>query len=205
MRPAVQFGAFALPFLLLSTAVHAQRTGLGLKIGPQLCYTPSELLGTSIIPGGVAGIYIPWGIAKRMELQPELLLSAMGSGYVEPDNDRYTVRTLYIQAPLNFKFYVSNTINFHLGAQAAYILRATRSDDASGTNLSDQYNSVEYGITGGLGADLRSGLDFTMRYVNGMTPILANDQMLFPRNRSIGLTIGYRLIQFKPNLVRKRR
>lgn len=184
----------------------AQKVGIGLKGGPLVCRTPTELLRTTWLPGLTGGIYIPWGIGPRMEIQPEVLVSAMGSGFIEPDDDRYTIRSLYIQVPVNFKFYVSNTLNLHGGVQASRLIQAQRIAGENTRDFSERLNKMEFGLIGGIGADLQRGLDLTVRYINGMTPILSNDQVLFPRNQAVSVTVGYRMTQMSvTNKSRRRR
>jgi len=185
--------------------LQAQQLGIGFKLGPQASKTRSETIRTTFLPGGVAGIYIPWGLGPRMELQPEVLINYMGSGYIEPDDDRFTTRTLYLQFPVNFKVFLSNTFSVQAGAQAARLLNAERTMNEERTDVTERYNSMEFSFLGGLGLDLRSGVDLTFRYQNGMTPVLANDRALFPRNQVFSFTMGYRMAQLHTNRVTRHR
>jgi hypothetical protein len=176
-----------------------------MKVGPLASKTRSETIRTTFLPGGVAGIYIPWGLGPRMELQPEVLVSYMGSGYIEPDDDRFTTRTLYLQFPVNFKIFLSNTFNLQAGAQAARLLFAERTTTDLRTDVSDRYKNMEFSFLGGLGMDFPSGVDLTLRYQNGMTPVLLNDRALFPRNQVLSFTMGYRMAQLRTTRVTRRR
>lgn len=206
MNPAVRLCATTFLVLALYHDALAQRAGIGLKFGPQISKAPTELLRTTWLPGVAAGIYAPWRVGPRMELQPEVLLSVMGSGFVEPDNDRYSVRSVYLQVPVSVKIYLSNSFNFHGGVQASRLIQAERSVADDRTDFTSRLNSMDFGLIGGLGMDMKNGVDFTIRYVNGMTPILTNDQVLFPRNQVLSLTIGYRVKQVRvSNRSRRRR
>jgi len=206
MNPAVRLSATTTLVFALFHGALAQKAGIGLKLGPQASKTPTELLRTTWMPGAVAGIYAPWRVGPRMEIQPEVLFSVMGSGFVEPDDDRYSVRSMYLQVPVSFKLYLSNAFNFHGGVQASRLIRADRSFADDRTDFTTRLNRMDYGLIGGLGVDLRNGVDFTLRYLNGMTPILANDQVLFPRNQVLSFTVGYRVKQIKvSNRSRRRR
>jgi hypothetical protein len=140
-----------------------------------------------------------------MELQPEVLISYMGSGYIEPDDDRFTTRTVYLQFPVNFKIFLTNTFNLQAGAQAARLLMAERTADDLRTDVSERYRNMEFSFLGGLGLDFPSGVDMTFRYQNGMTPVLLNDRALFPRNQVVSVTMGYRIAQLRTKRVTRRR
>ncbi len=180
---------------VLASGTFAQKAGIGLKGGPLASRTPTELLRTTWTPGLTGGVYLPWGVGPKMEIQPEILISAMGSGFIEPDDDRYSIRSIYLQIPVSFKLYFSNTMNIHAGLQASRLIQAQRVAGDDRRDFTDRMNRMDYGLIGGLGADLRRGLDFTVRYINGMTPVLSNDQVLFPKNQAVSLTVGYRMTQ----------
>lgn len=206
MKPAGRLCATIILECALFHGAFAQMAGIGFKAGPLMSRTPTELLRTTWVPGAVGGIYIPWGVGPKMELQPEVLLSAMGSGFVEPDDDRYSIRSIYLQVPLSFKLYMSNTFNIHGGVQASRLIQAQRSVAEESSDFTDRLNRMEYGFIGGAGLDLATGVDFTLRYQYGMTPVLANDQVLFPRNQAVSVTVGYRVTQVKvSNRSRRRR
>lgn len=206
MIASIRLCATALLSLVLLPTAQGQMAGVGIKGGPLLSKTPSELMRTTWLPGAVVGGYVPWGVGPRMEIQPEVLLSAMGSGYVEPGDDRTRIRSLYLQIPVSFKLYFSNTVNVHAGVQASRLIHAERAFADERNDFTARLNRMDYGLLGGLGLDLTSGLDLTLRYFNGMTPILANDQILFPRNQAVSLTAGYRMVQVRiPKGTRRRR
>ncbi len=180
---------------VLASGTIAQKAGIGLKGGPLASRTPTELLRTTWTPGLTGGVYLPWGVGPKMEIQPEILIAAMGSGFIEPDDDRYSIRSIYLQIPVSFKLYFSNTMNIHAGLQASRLIQAQRVAGEDRRDFTDRMNRMDYGLIGGLGADLRRGLDFTVRYNYGMTPVLSNDQVLFPKNQAVSLTVGYRMTQ----------
>jgi len=205
MHPVVRLCATTTLLVACTHGATAQYAGIGLKLGPQASKTPNALLQTTWLPGAVAGIYAPWGVGPRMELQPEILISAMGSGYIEPDQDRYTVRSMYIQVPVSFKMYLSNAFNLHGGVQASRLISAERTFAEDRSDFTSRFNRMDYALIGGLGLDLASGFDFTLRYLNGMTPVLANDQVLFPRNQALSMTAGYRMVQVRTKNKSRRR
>lgn len=206
MAPSVRLYSTLIATSTLVSGSFAQKAGVGLKGGALMSRTPTELLRTTWMPGLTGGVYFPWRVGPKMELQPEVLVSAMGSGFIEPDNDRYAIRSLYLQVPVSFKVFLNNTFNIHGGVQASRLLHAQRKAGDESRDFTERLNLMEYGLIGGFGADLRKGLDITVRYLSGMTPILSNDQVLFPRNQALSVTMGYRLMQMQvTNKSRRRR
>src|SRR5262245_61205326 len=57
------------------------RSGIGLKLGPQLASQRAPGYNFQPVPGGVIGVYVPLWICPRLELQPELLGSMQGSSF----------------------------------------------------------------------------------------------------------------------------
>ena len=83
------------------------------------------------------------------------------------------------------------------GVQGGRLLLAQQNTPNGTSDLKEEYSKMDWGFVVGGGVDLSSGIDFMLRYYSGMKPVLLTDETLFPRNRSLQLSIGYRLIQFK--------
>ncbi len=191
--------SFLATLLLIATssAVLGQRSGFGIKAGPQISTFRASNIRTTMLPGFTAGVYVPIGAATRLELQPEVLLSTMGTGFIEPDGDRYFIRSLYVQAPVSAKYYLTNELNLQGGVQMGKLLIAQRADADGTTNVRDRFKTFDIGFDLGVGFDMRSGLDLTLRYYSGMPTLLKEDNALYPRSRSLQFTLGKRLIKFK--------
>lgn len=199
------FSAILSAAVLLPTLVQAQHSGIGIKGGILMSGTRSGAITTNMIPGATAGLYVPLRAGPRMELQPEVLITSLGAGYTLPDNERSTVRTLYVQVPVSAKIYLGNTFNLQGGLLMGRLLLAQQNSSDGPADVTDSYNKWDLGLVLGAGADLITGLDLGLRYYNGMRPVLANDQRLFPRNQAYMLTAGYRLGRLKPvHFTRKR-
>lgn len=185
-------------FIVLSALVHgtkAQRqghSGLGVKLGGQLCNLMASDRTYLAVPGAVAGVYVPLLVSARLELQPELLLSYQGSDLQQVERDATRIRMLYLQVPLSAKLFLTNAINLQAGLQAGRCLQA-KADD---TEVTDDMRTYDVGFTAGLGVDLRRGLDITARYYGGTTPTLLTTTGVNPRHRLIQLTAGLRLVRF---------
>lgn len=187
----------SLILLALAGPASAQRIAVGVKGGMLVSGTTAIHISTSAVPGAVAGIYMPYSAGNKFELQPELLVGFLGSGYQEPDGDRYVARTLYAQVPLTAKFFVNHEFNLQGGVQGAKLLMAYHETGEGQVSTTERYNNLDFGLNGGFGLDLRSGLDLTLRYYSGMSPVLRYDEVLFPRNRSVQFTAGYRLMRLR--------
>lgn len=193
-------------FLLSTAPAMAQRIALGMKAGLLGSRSHAHHIQTSPVAGATGGLYLPYAIGERMELQPELLAAYLGSGYQEPDGDRYSVRTLYVQVPLSVKVFLGSSINIQGGPQMGWLMMAQLETPEGTSVVTDKYHSMDWGMNIGAGADLRSGWDLTLRYYSGMEPTLVGDQALFPRNRSVQFTAGYRIMDFRTiKAVRRRR
>lgn len=158
--------------------------------------TRSGAFTSERLPGATVGLYFPLFAGPRLELQPELMLTALGAGYNLADGGHAYVRTVYAQVPIAMKFFLSNTLNLHAGVLGGRLLSAEQHSPLGTSDLKSDYSKMDWGFVFGGGAELRPGVDIMLRYYNGMSPILANDQTLFPRNRALQLTIGYRLMKF---------
>lgn len=184
---------------------HAQHSGIGIKGGALMSDTRSVQITTNSIPGATAGLYFPLRAGDRLEVQPELLVTAMGAGFTLPDGERSTLRTLYVQLPVSAKVYFGNTLNVQAGILMGRLILAQQDAPNGSEDVTESYNTWDHGFVLGLGVDLITGLDMGVRYYNGMRPILKEDVTPFLRNRAYMLTVGYRLGRLKaPSFQRKR-
>lgn len=197
--PPLQFRSLLLfaSVLIAPKVALSQASGLGIKGGPLMSDIHSGATSSEQIPGGTVGMYFPLHGGARFELQPELLLTSLGAGYEDAEGERSSVRTLYVQVPIAAKLFLGNTLNVHGGVLGGRLLAAQQYTPDGNSDLRDSYRKMDWGVILGLGADLRSGVDFTFRYYSGMAPLLVDDETLFPRNRSMELTVGYRFMRFK--------
>ena len=168
------------------------RSGLGYMGGPQAATWRSEAVIYRPVPGLVAGLYVPVWAGRRVEIQPELLLSLQGAARDLPDGERSTMRSLHAIMPVSLKIFLSSTFNIQAGVQGGYLLMA-RTD---GEDVSDNLSPLDMGVNVGLGIGTMSGLDIALRYYSGLSNALAEDRTVYPSNRTLQLTIGHRFMQF---------
>ena len=196
--------------ILLTTALGpwaamAQRSGIGVKGGPLLSETRSGAIATKPLIGASAGLYFPLRAGQRFELQPELLVTSLGAAYTMPDDDRAIVRNVYVQIPLSAKLFFTNSLNVQGGFQMGYLIWAKQTVDGESSDVKESYENMDLGLVLGAGVDLVSGVDFGLRYYNGLKPILLNDDVYYPRNQAYMLSIGYRFSHLKAPKFNRRR
>lgn len=204
MRPLFRPAILAM-LGLLHQPLAAQHSGFGIKGGLALTDLRSGAFTSQPLPNACAGGFFALRAGVRLELQPELLVAAHGASYVLPDGGRASVRLLYAQVPVVAKAYFSNVVNAQAGVLMGRLLMARQNSPAGEADVMGACQRWDYGLCFGLGADLITGTDIGLRLYGGMAPVMAGDQRLFPRNRSLTLSVGHRIARLKaPKLMRKR-
>jgi len=176
-------------------------SGLGAKIGLQTATFHSSTIHYNSVIGGTMGLYLPLNCGARFEIQPELLVSAQGAALTFDENGRRELRTYYVTLPLVAKVYVSNAINFQGGVQGGMLMMAQE----DGEDVKDLYRPADAALVVGLGIDLMSGWDLTFRYTSGLTTTLVTDDHIYPKNRTLQFSAGYRFMRFAKGRGRTRR
>lgn len=195
MRPQAIFLLLLPLFTFAANTALAQRpsqSGIGYMGGPQAATWHSEAVKYRPVPGFVAGLYAPiWG-GNRFELQPEFLISMQGAAKDLPDGGRSTMTNWRAVMPISLKIFLNPTINLQAGFQGSYLLLA----QAGKQDITSQVSKLDMGMNIGAGIGTWYGLDITLRYYTGLTNALVDDKAIFPSNRSLQLTAGYRFLQF---------
>lgn len=191
--------------LVFGVVSHAQSAGIGIKGGALISTVKALHLRSNPIPGATAGVYVPWGFAPLWEIQPEALVTVLGASFTEPDGDRSTVRSMYFQVPVVLKKYFNNQFNLCLGYQFGKVLSAQEQRDGGTSDVTDRFNNMDMGFVGGAGLDLESGVDLSLRAYSAMSPSYKNDDAIFPKHRSLQLTVGYRFVQFRTSALHRRK
>ncbi len=180
-------------FLQAHAALTAQQSAWGFKGGLVVGTVRSQLVRYGPIPGATLGPYAAFPLGDRLELQPELQVSLNGASYtVQGDGARWVDRRIYAQLPVSMKFFVTNVLNLQMGGQLGRLLLARTDSDQGGQVTTERFAPLDAGVLAAVGLDLESGLDLTLRYYGGVTPILADDDTIYPRNHNLQLTVGHR-------------
>ena len=196
---------FPIIALVLSNMAIAQSSGIGIKGGIQASTAKAILVRTHPIPGGTAGLYFPCGIAPRLEIQPEVLFSTLGTEWMEPDGDVATEHSTYIQVPLTVKYFLSNAFNLALGYQFGKAMTAHARGTEGTSSIIDQYANMDHGFVGGVGMDFQHGLDLGLRAYSATSRFHGDSDPLYAKNRSVQVTVGYRIHQYRTSLKPRRR
>ena len=114
----------------------------------------------------------------------------------EAENGFSGLRSYYVQVPISGKFFLGNTFNLAGGPQFGKLLLAQQFGDST-VDITSEVNAWDIGFNAGIGADLRSGWDFTLRYFSGLSSVLKDEDATLPVNRSTQFTVGYRFAKWR--------
>lgn len=187
------------PLFALPVAGQKQYTGIGVKIAAQWTTQRGSGVYYAGVPGGAAGLYVPIWVGPRFEMQPELLASVQGATLERADVST-DLQMIYLHVPITAKFFLTNAFHVDGGLLGGKLLAAK----ADGADVTEDYLPYDFGFLMGLGVDTYGGFDIALRYYSGFTPVLANDSQIYPLNRSVQLSLGYRVLQLKHRRFRHR-
>ncbi|MCO4291470.1 PorT family protein [Solitalea sp. MAHUQ-68] len=182
---------FLLATMLFSGAAMAQSTKFGFKAGANFAnniYSGNGLdISVSSVTSFHAGGFITLGLAKKMALQPELLISGQGAKF-EGASDN----TLYLNVPVMFKYNAVAGLSFEAGPQIGLLLSAKTKVDSVSFDDKESYNTFDFGANVGAEYALPTGLLFNARYTLGLANIAKNFVGLAVKNTVFSLGVGYR-------------
>lgn len=165
------------------TAFSQASVSLGIKAGANFANT--NISGSESITALHGGAY---GLVKfaNIGIQPEILFSKQGSqltGGSEIDLD-------YVNIPVMLKFYLPAGLNLQAGPQFGVLLNAENENG----DIKNQLKNSDLSAALGAGWDAPFGLQFTARYVFGLSDI---DDGLGTevKNQTFQLSVGYRLFK----------
>jgi Outer membrane protein beta-barrel domain len=181
-------------------SVNAQDVKFGVKAGVNFSSLSGDVENADMLTGFHVG-----GLAEfkfgNFAIQPELLYTTAGAkndyndGFVSGD---LTAKTSYIAVPVAAKYYILEGLSIQAGPQFAFLVSAKSKFEGSGldeeADSKDLYKSFEFGVFGGVGYELESGLLFSARYVQGVSNIDdgedSDDSKV--QNTNIQLSVGYK-------------
>jgi hypothetical protein len=120
------------------------------------------------------GAFAQFSITDWFSLQPEILYSRKGY-----DSTDVTRKLDYFDVPLLFVFNPLDNVSFHVGPQASLLMTVKEEDKE--INKADSYNSLDYGLVGGVEARL-SIFRVGARYNLGMHEIYQDTYRQISRN-----------------------
>ena len=172
--------------------------GYGIKAGVNVAGQSSSIGGLNIDVKNILGInaggycnYFPFSL---LGVQGEIMVSGKGAHWKDFYDDKKDLIT-YIDIPLLVKFQPAGFINIHAGVQAGFRIRATQKDLETGDkiDIKDFYNFSDYGLVGGVEADLPNKINLSVRYIYGLTAATTDVQYVDPwKNYVFQFSLGYR-------------
>ena len=189
--------SFAVLALLLCGPVVAQFSEVGVKGGPAFTDLASSAVESRSILSMVAGVYAPIPINPRLIFQPELEIATMGASKRFKGEQLDVLRTAYLRSPITLRWKVAPKLQVAVGLQPAYLLGAWRKQQYITVSAKEDVRSFDMALICGLSVRPSPRTDVTLRYVYGMSAVLADDNVYYPSNRALQLTVGLRMKRFK--------
>ncbi|MEQ6119225.1 porin family protein [Reichenbachiella sp. MALMAid0571] len=182
-----KLGVLAALCLLVVFGSSAQGIGVGIKGGLNMS-TLSDIENNATKTGFHFGAYARIKLGG-IGLQPEAYYSAQGSK-IDAGTIKESIDTKYLNIPVLLRFNPVPVLNFHLGPQFGVLMGA---EDADG-DIKDQLKSSDLSAVVGAGIDLPFGLNFTLRYVKGLSKVndAGTDSV---KNNTFQISVGYDLVK----------
>jgi len=161
--------------LFLGATVFAQGVKFGLKAGLNVATLTDkdDELGSRL--GFHAGALAHIHLSPQFALQPEIVYSAQGAKYTISDGE-HKLSMNYINVPLNLQYMFNNGFRLQTGPQVGFLVDANdkrESDDVeTGIFTTDDFKSVDFAWTAGLGYLTHSGFGVDARYNFGLSNVL---------------------------------
>lgn len=176
--------AIATIVLILFSSLHAYSQEAGIKGGVNF----SNLYVTDVDDenmkvGFNAGIYYNARISEAFSFQPEFLYSlkgaevTYGSGLLNLTQGKHRFNLGYVDVPLGFNVSPGNNFFIQAGPYVSLLLHAKvkRVENGDETVVRefdrDDFNTLDYGVFGGLGFGFTEGGQFGVRYNYGLREI----------------------------------
>lgn len=114
-------------------------------------------------------------------------------------NARAQVQSHYIDMPLVIKANVYKGFNIYAGPQVSYLVRSTLNAKVGvlgitlfnrGFGITERFNKVDMGLTGGVGYAFNNGLNIQAGYDYGLSKLDKNDNY-DAYNRVVKVSVGY--------------
>jgi len=162
----------------IATSINAQKSvtsGLeyGVKAGVNFCTFKESGGGYSASTSGtgfLGGGYVAIPVSDAIKIQPELLYdnqSSTASGN--------TTNLNYLSVPVLVKYAIqSSGFSVSAGPQIGLLLSAKEKVDGNSLDIKDGFNGTNFSLTLGVEYALPIGINFSARYVSGLSNIYKN-------------------------------
>ncbi|WP_040278587.1 porin family protein [Psychroserpens damuponensis] len=182
------------------SSVNAQEVKFGAKAGLNMSNIggdADDLDGlTSFHLGGVAEIVI----SDKFSVQPELVYSAQGAKNEETFEGitfESKLKLDYLNIPIMAKYYVAEGFSVEAGPQIGLLLSANEEFEGGGESgeedVKDGFKGIDFGFGIGAGYKMDSGLNFSARYVLGLSNIADGEESddYSIQNNVFQISVGY--------------
>ncbi len=182
-----RIGVLAAICLLVVFTSQAQSVGVGVKGGLNMS-TLSDLDNSSTKTGFHFGGYVRLKLGG-IGLQPEVYYSGQGSK-IDAGAVKESIDTKYVNIPVLLRFNPVPVLNFHVGPQFGLLTSAKDAEE----DIKKQFKSNDFSAVVGAGLDLPFGLNFTVRYVKGLSKVndVGTDSS---KNNMFQVSVGYDLVK----------
>jgi hypothetical protein len=164
--------SLALCALLLVCATWAQTANFGIKGGLNVSTLSDETdqLGSRL--GFHAGLLAHIHFSPQIALQPEIVYSSQGAKYTVTDGE-HSLALNYVNLPVQFQYMFNNGFRLQTGPQVGFLAGVNDKVSGSETNnfTSDDFKTVDFSWSAGLGYLTQSGLGVDARYNFGLSNI----------------------------------
>lgn len=151
--------------LFSASTVFAQGFGVGIKGG--LNFASLDGVSNNSSRTGIHfGAYAKVMVNDKFGIQGEAFYSVQGSETTVA-TVKQTIDANYINIPILLRISPVPILNIHAGPQFGLLLNA----DQGGQDIKDQLKGSDVSAAIGAGLDLPMGLNFTLRYIKGLSDI----------------------------------
>jgi hypothetical protein len=175
---------------LLGAVAYGQGLSGGIKAGLNLANQTYKSSGytvsPSFLPGMHAGAYVTWMFSEHLGLQPEVMYSAQGA-----KNGDYKFKVNYVNIPVLVRYNVNDLLSFHAGPQFGILTSAK--EGTTETDVKDQVKGSDMGVAAGVGIDLPMKLNFSFRFIQGLSNINEANSSVTQKNYNLQFSVGYTL------------
>ena len=177
---------------LLGTVAFGQGISGGVKAGLNLANQTFSGNGMttspSFLPGLHGGAYVTVMFTEHLGLQPEVLYSAQGA---KSGDQKYKFN--YVNVPVLVRYNLNDMWSLHAGPQFGVLTSAKYTYGSGEQDLKDQVKGTDLGVAAGITVDLPMKLNFSFRFVQGISNLNDTESTLKMKNYNLQFSAGYKL------------
>jgi len=159
--------------LIIAASLFAQQSAIGLKGGlnvSNLSNSSGYDMGSKL--GFNGGLLAHIHLGPSLALQPEAVYSSQGAKYTVTGTE-HTLSLNYINLPVQVQYMFNNGFRLQTGPQVGFLagVKDKVNDDETGFFTSQDFKTVDFSWSAGLGYLSTSGLGVDARYNFGISDI----------------------------------